>query len=154
VGLKYGSVRADVQPIEGVKKSDLQVVTPVATASVTGTRGAVGFTGDSGMRMQGTRGTWLVRAGLRRRNIKPGQGTTGTLTPPRELALQSRNPQLGDVHGGLNDTEQTNLRDNGGGRGVFGFTGGRTEQTSLEPTPSSTDTTSTDLDPPGPHIQY
>jgi len=121
LGLKYGTLHARVDRTAG--PSDFRVVTAVAVASVRGSHGTLGFSGDMGMGIQGGSGTWNVATGAGSQNIQPGQTTNGNLTDPIELALDNLDPKMGDVHGGLDPTEEGNLRNNGGGRGIFGFTG-------------------------------
>jgi len=122
LGLKYGTVRAEVE--RGHGPNDVSIATPVAVASVRGTVGSVGYSGDMGMGVDGHSGTWNVASRRRSRKVRRGETTDGNLTPPSQIALNKRDTRMGDIFGGLTPTERHNLRDNGGGRGIIGFTGG------------------------------
>jgi len=133
LGLKYGSVHADVEKARG--PTDFKIATPVAVASVRGTSGNLGFSGDLGLKMEGNSGTWALASGTRSIHINPGEWTNSDFTAPIELRQEQRDPHMGDVFGGLTFDEQRNLRDNGGGRGILGFTGSSTDSGSVVPSP-------------------
>lgn len=130
VGLKYGTVDAKVDREAG--RNDFRVATPVAVASIRGTSGQVGYSGDMGMGLNGETGTWNLNTPQGRMQVFAGEFSNDNLIPPMEHLLNQRDPGLGDVFGGLTDTEQRNLRDNGGGRGIVGFTGGGAENIVLD----------------------
>lgn len=121
LGLKYGTLRTSVEIAAG--PNDFRVATPVALLSVRGTKNHIGYASDSGLAVKGLTGVMNVRSDGRARGVSAGETTTGDLTPPIELAQQGLDPVMGDALGGLTDSERRNLRLNGGGRGIFGFTG-------------------------------
>ncbi len=122
LGLKYGSMRAKVDSTRGT--NDFKVRTPVATLSVRGTSGRLGFSGDFGLHLHGTTGTWNVKnkAG-RARNVIAGERTTGKLTKSIKLAAARRGVKMGDPNGGTRGKEAKNLQKFGGGLGIIGFAG-------------------------------
>ena len=122
LGLKYGSLRANVSKARG--PNDFSVETPVATLAVTGTAGSLAFAGDSGFRLRGTRGSWLCRMGSRRRRVSGTEGTGGRLWRYFHALQQRFRPMLGDCLGGLPANEARGLLTKGGGRGTFGFIAG------------------------------
>jgi len=125
VGLKYGSMRAEVDGSTG--ENDFKVATPVATLSIRGTTGNIAFSGDRGLGLGATRGTWRLaqtpKKGKRKKNVRAGQATDGNLTPSTVVASRKRDTQMGDALGGLTLEETDNLINNGDGRGIFGFDG-------------------------------
>ncbi len=121
VGLKYGSLYADVDRTKG--ENQFEVATPVALAAVRGTEGGIVYTADLGMALTGTEGTWSLH-GSGPLAVRSGETSDGNLTPPTQIAVRNRHPVLGDTHGGLSDAEKSNQRYNGDGRGIFGFAGG------------------------------
>jgi len=133
LGLKYGTIHAKVE--RGRGPNDFSVATPVAVASVRGTAGDVGYSGDMGMGVDGHAGTWNVASRRRSRKVRRGESTDGNMTAPSQIALNQRDTRMGDIFGGLTPTEIQNLRDNGGGRGIIGFTGGGSGLVLTQPRP-------------------
>jgi len=122
LGLKYGTIHAQVE--RGNGPCDFRVATPVAIAAARGTGGGIGYCADMGMNLAGSSGTWGILSAGGERKVRAGEQSNGNRIAPSELALQKREVQLGDVNGGLSSVELRQLRDNGGGRGVVGFTPG------------------------------
>jgi len=122
LGLKYGTIHAQVE--RGNGPCDFRVATPVAIAAARGTGGGIGYCADMGMNLTGSSGTWGILSAGGERKVRAGEQSNGNRTAPSELALQKREVQLGDVNGGLSGVELRQLRDNGGGRGIVGFTPG------------------------------
>ncbi len=122
LGLKYGSMHASIERAKG--PHDVKVATPVATLSVRGSEGSLGFTGDMGLSFFSQAGTWGVQGPSFGRQVGPGEGTAGMgfLMAWLQMLFQQRDPRLGDLLG-LNPDEMANLYANGSGRGVIGFTG-------------------------------
>ena len=120
IGLKYGSMRASVDSAAG--PNDFRVTTPVAALSVRGTKGRIAFSGDLGLHIRGTQGTWSAKKGKRSMTVGAGESTDGKFTLSSELAGGIRDPKMGDP-GGLTSKEQKNLNKHGGGRGIIVFTG-------------------------------
>ena len=117
LGLKYGSVGIKVDAARGA--SDLRVATPVGTLAVRGTRGGIAFSGDMGLFLHGTAGTWRVSTYRGRRSVRAGEWTNGRLTPSVDLADKWRDTQMGDPFDGVTVEEAKILRQNGGGRGIL-----------------------------------
>ena len=120
IGLKYGSIHAEVDDSHG--PNDFQVRTPVATLSVGGTGGDIGFS-YRGLGLFGTDGTWRAATPSGDINVGAGESTDENATPSGDLADARRDTQMGDPFGGLTQEEIDNLLRNGGGRGIFGFAG-------------------------------
>lgn len=120
LGLKYGSMRARVDSSRG--PNDFQIKTPVATLSIQGTAGTVTY--NENLSVHSTQRTWRVSTSRGSKWLTQGESTNGNLTPSNELAAQGLDTQTGDPFGGLTGSEKGNLRQNGGGRGIFNFTGG------------------------------
>jgi len=120
LGLKYGSIHAEVDSTQG--PNDFKVRTPVATLSVGGTGGGIGFS-YRGLGLSGSHGSWQVTTPSGNTNVGAGQSTDENATPSGNLANAARNPRMGDPFGGLTQEEIDNLLLNGGGRGIFGFVG-------------------------------
>jgi hypothetical protein len=128
VGLKYGSIHAKVDPSQG--PNDFQIRTPVATLSVRGTGGDVGFS-HQGMGVNGTEGTWNNNTSGGDTGVGAGETSDGDGTPSGDLDDEDRDTRNGDPHGGTSDEEENNLNQNGGGRGGFDFNGNGTSDTDL-----------------------
>ena len=122
LGLKYGSVRARVDSSSG--PNDFKIETPVATLSVQGTWGDFSYSGDQGLSIHSTQRSWRVSTSRGSKRLTRGESTNGNLAPWNVLAAQGFDTQTGDPFGGLTGLEKGNLRQNGGGRGIFNFTGG------------------------------
>jgi hypothetical protein len=130
----------------------VRVSTPVATLSVRGSRSWIGFGADSGLGILAQAGNWHVVTSHRDRNVGPGERTDSSLTSSMELLLQLLDPQMGDVFG-QTAAEQSNLRNNGGGRGIIGFTGSGTESQTIIPSgPTEPPRKPTPYPPPIPGI--
>ena len=119
VGLKYGSIHAQVDPSQG--PNDFQIRTPVATLSVRGTGGNVGF-GHQGMGTSGTDGTYNNDTSNGDTDVDEGEQSDEDGTPSGDLDEEDRNLPNGDPNGQGGD-EEKNLDQNGGGRGGFDFIG-------------------------------
>ncbi|KPK79683.1 MAG: hypothetical protein AMJ81_12945 [Phycisphaerae bacterium SM23_33] len=119
LGLKYGSLRASVEKARG--PNDFRVATAAAVLAVTGTSGQVGFTGDFGFGLTGRTGTWAAQAGARQRRVSGTETVDSTLQRHVETLKRNLTPRLGDVYGGLTESEESSLRRHGGGRGAIGF---------------------------------
>ena len=123
LGLKYGEM--DVRLPHAAGESDMTVDTPVATASVRGCGGRFGYSGDMGFRFAASESEWGVGTNFGQTKVGPGEKTNDTLAPSVLLTEAGRDPKMGALFGGLGKGEQLNLLRHGGGRGIFGFTGGR-----------------------------
>jgi hypothetical protein len=108
LGLKYGSLNVAVDSTPG--PNDASVATPVATLSVRGTAGKIGYTGGSRLRLKGSAGTWQVAQAGRSRNVSAGQSTDGNLTPSITLVKGGRDSLMAVV--GLTPIELINVIDN------------------------------------------
>lgn len=121
VGLKYGALRSNVDSTK--TPTDFQVATPVATLSARGTSGWVSYSYDKGLQARSFVHIWRVMGIRGAMNLHPGYATNGKLTPQEILARRKADTEQGDPHGGQTRGEMDNLIRNGGGRGIFGFTG-------------------------------
>ena len=120
VGMKYGSMKVSVDSSEA--PVDFKVATPVATAAAEGSGIFIAFA-ELGFGIYGTEGTWYL-VGLGGSNtVQPGQQGDGQGTNADTLANLDNAVLLGDIFGGLTPEEVMNLINNGGGPGVFDFTG-------------------------------
>jgi hypothetical protein len=107
LGLKYGTLQVAVDSTRG--PNDAKVTTPVATLSVRGTSGQIGFAGNN-IALRGQTGTWKVASANRARNVVAGESTDGNLTPPIKVAKDNRDDTLAIK--GLTDAEISQLIDN------------------------------------------
>ncbi len=123
LGLKYGEM--DVRLPHAAGESNMTVDTPVATASVRGCGGRFGYSGDMGFRFAASESEWGVGTNFGQTKVGPGEKTNDTLAPSVLLTEAGRDPKMGALFGGLGKGERLNLLRHGGGRGIFGFTGGR-----------------------------
>ncbi|NQV35932.1 MAG: hypothetical protein HQ515_24790, partial [Phycisphaeraceae bacterium] len=121
LGLKYGSMRLKVDRSRGA--SDFSVSTAVATLSVRGTDGRIAFSGDLGLFLRGSEGTFQVVRGLRTRFVSGTQRVNGALDRSSDIKRSERDIRMGDSNAGLTDAEKENLASYGSGRGVIGFVG-------------------------------
>lgn len=123
IGLKYGAIRASVDKAKGPNVYD--VATPVATAAVAGTDGALAFSGDFGFAIQGFAGVWNVRHGQNWTQVFAGEDTDNDLTPYFQLLTARQNvilgPSLGQNLNGLTPNEIWFLLFNPQGRGQITF---------------------------------
>jgi len=119
LGLKYGSIHADVDSSEG--PNDFQVATPVATLSVRGTGGGMGVS-ELGLGICGDVGIWNLDTPFGWIPVGAGQCSDDQATPWPTMLKSHLDTKTGDPRG-LNPLENLNLIDNGGGRGQFGFFG-------------------------------
>lgn len=121
VGLKYGAMRVQVDSTRG--PNDFQVKTPVATLSVRGSGGRFAYS-EMGLGAQSTERTWRVLGeGNRTMNLAEGESTDGNLTHSSELRSILRDPRMNDPHDYSDAVATRNLRNNGGGSGIIGFSG-------------------------------
>jgi len=107
LGLKYGTLHVAVDPTRG--PNDARVTTPVATLSVRGTSGQIGFTGNN-IVLRGQTGTWRVVSGARTRNVVAGESTDGNLTAPIKRTKDNRDNTLSIK--GLTNAEISQLINN------------------------------------------
>ena len=119
MGLKYGSLNAKVDASKG--KNDFLVATPVGTLAAKGSQVSVGFS-SSGLGVNGQAGIWTMAGQQGNSKVGAGQQTDGKGTPDNKMAADGRSTNPGDPFG-LTEEEYWNLVNNGGGRGVFNFTG-------------------------------
>ena len=108
LGLKYGSMSVAVDSTRG--PNDARVTTPVATLSVRGTQGDIGYTGGSQVKLLGQTGTWRVAVGDRTRNVAAGESTDGNLTQSIVLAKDRRDSFLAVT--GITSGERRSVIDN------------------------------------------
>jgi len=124
VGLKYGSVRADIDKARG--PSDFRVRTAVATAAAQGTGGLAKFD-ETGMGMTSTESNWLVTNATGGLDLAAGEHTNGRLTRSIELARARRDNRMVSFFG-LTPGERWLLLNHGGGRGGFDFFSNASDQ--------------------------
>jgi len=110
LGLKYGTMRATVDSSRG--PNDVEVSTPVATLTVRGTAGDIGYSGDRGLGLRGRAGTWRLAVGNRSRSVQAGEAANNQLTPSFEIMKRQREIVLGDLSGGLTADEIDNIISN------------------------------------------
>lgn len=110
LGLKYGAMRATVDSSRGA--NDVQISTPVATLSVRGTEGDIGYSSDRGLGLRGRDGTWRLAVGPRTRNVRAGERGNNQLTHSFEIIKRQREIVLGDVSGGLSSDEIESIVNN------------------------------------------
>jgi hypothetical protein len=146
VGIRYGYLEAHVDSTGG-KENDFRVSTPIGTLAAKGSRSSVGVS-NRGLGLSGQSGSWAVSTPFGNTNLGPGQKTDGQGTPSGQLANQQRGPFMGDM--GQNPEELKNLLENGGGRGVFGFTGSFEDGITPGSNPSGSCPTPAPMPPPHP----
>lgn len=105
LGLKYGSLNMAVDSTRG--PNDAAVVTPVATLSVRGTKGEIGYAGGRHLMLCGRAGTWQVTGSGRSRHVAAGESTDGNLTPSMILAKNRRGSFRALM--GVTPAERTNI---------------------------------------------
>ncbi len=132
LGLKYGSIRATIDSSKG--PNDAQISTPVATLSVRGTGGDIGYTGDRGLGLRGRSGTWRVAVGNRTRNVAAGEQTNSQLAMSIMMMVQQQTTYLGDTTGGLTSSEINALTQNRPSRSAFNAGGSTSSQSDVGPT--------------------
>jgi hypothetical protein len=121
LGLKYGAVRAHVDSTRG--PNDFQVATPVATLSVRGSGGGLAFSADLGLLLCCTDGWLQLSLPGKKRRVYPAECTNDQLQQSIALTRARGDTQPGDPNGGTTATEAASLIANGGGRGIFTFSG-------------------------------
>lgn len=119
VGMKYGTMKVSVDGSQ--EPVDFRVQTPTATAAAKGSGIFCAF-GEFGFGIFGRAGSWALFGIGGSNTVQPGQQGDGNGTNPDALANLD-NVNLGDPFGGLTFEEIMNLYLNGGGQGVFDFTG-------------------------------
>ena len=153
LGLKYGTVRASVQKRADPNK--FEVTTPVATLTVRGTGGHIGFAGDSGLGMVSTVGPWDLNSALASHSVGAGEGTktlTGSFTPSMQLLLYNRF-NLGNR--GFSFSEYLNFLRSRTGRGALGFLNGFGRGgAGLLPNPTVTSTNGGTTENGNGHLEY
>lgn len=151
LGLKYGSMRARVDASRGA--NDFRVSTPVATLSVRGSGGGMGYWGDLGFGFHGFEGEWHVDLGDgNTQNVGSGEWTDGQGQKSTDVEDQRHDSDLGDPHGGLTQDEGDRSRDNGDGRagGFIGGMGGVSSGSVLEITGPGYGSSPPPINPPNP----
>jgi len=122
LGLKYGAMKASIDRSKG--ENDFRVATPVGALAVKGSRANFAFSSDRGFGIHSNQSTWNVTTKTKRsRNVPPGGRTNTNLDSTSQIATKNLNTHVGDPFGGLTPEEQYWLNVNGGGRGIFDFTG-------------------------------
>jgi len=119
LGLKYGSIRVNVERARG--PSDFRVETPVAVFAVTGTKGWISISADNGFALHGDRGSWATRSGAKHRNTRGLEKVNRSFLRNIFLVRAAHRPFLGGF--GLSSSERWSLFLLGGGRGIVGFEG-------------------------------
>lgn len=118
VGLKYGSITADVDSSQGT--NDTRVSTPVLTMAAKGT-GCNLATGDMGTGAQGTHGTWAVTGqGGQSKNLPNGQQTNGQFAGTNQINNKQFASNVGNLPG-TTGNDRKFLNQFGSGRGLFNF---------------------------------
>lgn len=136
VGLKYGTVRAQVRPGSG--ENDWRVATPVATLSVRGSESLFGLAFDNPqpLKVKVERGAWRMQGPGVDRTTRQGEGTDSTGTRQSDYLLAQQQLFLGDALGGLSEDELGALNRLGVSRGLLDFTGGGQLPNFMGPAPS------------------
>jgi len=119
LGIKYGSIRANVERARG--PNDFRVACPVAVFAVTGTGGRMAYTGDFGFALTGDHGSWATGSGARHRGTRGTEKVNATFVRNIYLVQNTWRPFLGPA--GLSRNEQRSQFFLGGGRGIIGFDG-------------------------------
>ena len=117
LGLKYGSMRANVHKARG--PNDFTVKTAVAALAVLGTELKVKY--YQKLQLQGITGVWNATSGHRQRQVKGTEKTDGKLTRSVQLTQMGRSTHLISFFG-LGEADRRHLLHRGGGRGIFSFT--------------------------------
>jgi len=120
VGLKYGALRLKVDSTVGA--NDFSVTTPVATLSARGCNCFLSYFPDIGLNFANTHDTWVVATPRGKKTTRQGDKTNQNLDPTGEIVSKELDTHLSDPLA-LGNVENTNLRNNGGGRGVMDFGG-------------------------------
>jgi hypothetical protein len=116
VGMRYGSVRATVDPDRPA--GAVAVATPVATAAPRGSWGDIGFS-DFGAAFNCLHGFFLWYTQNGNTGLQGGQQGNGNNMLSALLAALQNDPVLGDLFGGMTEEELLWLIQNG--QGIFGF---------------------------------
>ncbi len=156
LGLKYGALRARVDASRG--PNDFRVSTPVATLSVRGSGGGMGYWIDEGFGFHCEDHEWFCE-------FDDGD-TQGALDDEwindqgdrsSDIHGEDRDPGLTDPYGGLTDDEIEEAINNSSGRGTgFNAAGGDTtsgalnDNTPPDTGPGDAGTTPPPIDPPDP----
>jgi hypothetical protein len=140
IGLKFGSMKARVDSSQG--PNEFHISTPEGTLSVRGSFGRVSYFVDKGLNFCDVEGIWRLNTNIGKTNVQPGECTDNKLTPSTVISSRHRDTRMGDPNGGTTRKEEDNLRNNGGGRGIFSFSGSSNNQVKLYgnppmPSPSS-----------------
>lgn len=130
LGLKYGAMKASIDRSKGA--NDFRVATPVGALAVRGSKANFAFSSDRGFGIHSNQSTWNVKTKTKRsRNVPTGGRTNTNLDSTSQIATRKLNTHVGDPFGGLTPEEQYWLNVNGGGRGIFDFTGSNNDFGSL-----------------------
>ncbi len=123
LGLKYGTIRASIEKHRG--STDWKVATPVATLAVGGSQSRFALLMDNPnpLKVYVRSGKWDMKSDSRQRTAGPGESTDSKGTRNYKKVAGARSVGMGDNSGGLTPLEQDNLDNNGGGRGIFSYTG-------------------------------
>jgi len=131
LGLKYGAMRARVDSSRG-KKNDFRVSTPVATLSVRGSGGGLGYSTDRGGGLHIRSGNWnaFFPMGGSERNGGINEWLTGPGQYSADFESFLRAAGIADQFGGLTPEEIVAALNNSDGRaGGFNVGGGGTQST-------------------------
>ncbi len=119
VGIKYGSIRAQIHKAKG--PNDFRVSSPVAVFAVIGSEAKIGYTGDLGLGLANVGGTWNTRSGARHRNTAGQERVNQTFVRNIYLVKATHQTYLGPQ--GLSRNERGSQFLLGSGRGIIGFGG-------------------------------
>lgn len=119
VGLKYGSMNANVDSSRGT--NDFRIKTPVATAAAKGSQIQTGMS-EKGMGVKGQAGIWKLNNPKGSSNVTPGSQTDGNHTPSNQILAGKLDTLLGTAGGGLTKAERLSLLQNGQ-TGMFNLQG-------------------------------
>ena len=123
IGLKYGTIRAEVQ--KGQKEGDFQVATPAATLSVGGSIADIGYAIDTCMGVVVEDGGWRILRPCRSRVIRGDEWGDCHLTQSTLLKAYNRDSAMADPIG-LDETDRRVDVIHGRGTIRVGLPGGET----------------------------
>ncbi len=120
IGLKYGTIRADVQ--KGQAAGDVEVVTPVATLSVAGSKAEIGYSVDNCLGVKVQQGDWKIQRYCSARVVSDSEWGDCYLTNYLDLLAYHRDSYMADGLGLTDEDKKLDL-EHGTGRGWVAIPG-------------------------------
>ncbi|MFP4353770.1 MAG: FecR domain-containing protein [Phycisphaerae bacterium] len=142
IGIKYGVIRAEVK--EGQKQGDFEVVTPVATLSVAGSKAEIGYSIDNCMGVKVQKGDWQIQKHCSVTVVSDREWGDCYLTNYLDLVDYYRDSYMADGLGLSEEDKWVDIR-HGTGRGWVAIPG-----SPFTVTPTRTTDPTQDLDPANP----